>query len=187
MNWNFYYLIYLCLITSCVSNDASKKGKNTTNANHSSTQTANDESLVSIAPIHQRLYLRNKFKNTESIELKKNNPLNTIGITKAFQYNYLARTKIDGSVNPDFHLAVYQYEEKGNIEAAMGYYMEIASIARGRVYDFLLPSNNKIFWLHADCTLPVEDWNRLKEAVIGTLEEVPKSIYCECQSICKYQ
>ncbi|MEZ4888553.1 MAG: hypothetical protein R3E32_27765 [Chitinophagales bacterium] len=173
--------MYLCFITSCVTN--SSEGME-----DGSERKANTTEPLSIAAIHQKLYIHNKFEGSESIDLEKSNPLKTVGIVKAFRYNYLAEEGIDASMNASFYLAIFQYQDSDIAVAAIRDFMKNATTSNGswRFNDFLIPIGENVIWLHADCTLPDQNWQDLTEVITGSLSEVPKSINCECGEDCVY-
>ncbi len=186
-------LICIWFITSCVTDNSENLDKDTASSSNSginkTERKSNTTEALSIAEINQRLNLDNKFKNVEGIELNERDVLNTVGVIDAVRYNYTTRENINTGISAKFYLALYQYKTADDAVTALQYYMEVAETSNGfwRFHDFLIPIGKNILWLHGDCTLPEQNWDKAIEAITQTLSEVPKSIACKCSESCVYE
>jgi len=185
----FYCLMSIWFITSCATDNTNKDTLSTGKATAINTdKKTNTENPFSIAEINRNLYLKNQFGKTQSIELKESDPLNTMGLVKAFRYNYFART-VDGDDNSRFYLAVYQYQSVDIANSVMANRVqEIEEVKTpSSLNDFYMPIGEYILWLHSGCNLKRGDWKGIIESVTSTLSEEPKSIDCQCGLRCKYE
>ncbi len=188
----FYLLIANLFITACVTDgaeDSSADLASTTNKRVvKAEKKINTNNPLSIAEIHKSLYLKNQFGKTETMELKENDPLNTMGLVEAFRYNYFART-VAGDDNSRFFLAVYKYQSVEIADKVMeGRVQEVEEVkTRWNLNDFYIPVGEYILWIHSNCHISRDNWAGVIESVVGVLSEEPKSIDCQCGIYCKYE